>query len=406
MSAPPRPLLPSTPVRPADGDGGLPGVDVPDGVGPIRLNEPGSFAWNVFHQRHRLLVADLQATHAYDQAQRRELDTLVEESTTSVVAPLPADAHDQEAWSIWGREEYGAPWSGAPFLWAESYFHRRLLQAIGFYAPGPWFWIDPFEPRKTSELSATTIRAASDELEDLLLMATWGNRADLGFRITHDITTTEPGALIIDDRDAVLAASEQRDQRVAVVADNAGEELVADLALIDHLLTTGVAGHIDLHIKPVPYYVSDAVASDVWSALRALARGPATTALADRLTRALTSARLELVPHWFHTSPLSYHHLPDDLVTQLGSCSMVLFKGDLNYRRLVGDYDWPATARFADTVAYLPDNVVALRTLKSDVIVGLGHEAVHHLDRSGADWRTSGTHAVIQANLRPGTTGS
>ena len=46
-------------------------------------------------------------------------------------------------------------------------------------------------------------------------------------------------------------------------------------------------------------------------------------------------------------------------------------KGDLNYRRLVGDRLWPPTTPFADVTAYFPGPVAALRTLKSDVIVGL-----------------------------------
>jgi hypothetical protein len=74
----------------------------------------------------------------------------------------------------------------------------------------------------------------------------------------------------------------------------------------------------------------------------------------------------------------------------------VIFKGDLNYRRLVEDRDWPATTPFAETVAYFPTRVAALRILKSDVIVGMSSAAVSALEREGRPWRTSGTHALVQ----------
>jgi hypothetical protein len=39
---------------------------------------------------------------------------------------------------------------------------------------------------------------------------------------------------------------------------------------------------------------------------------------------------------------------------------------------------------------------VALRTLKSDVVVGLDAATTARLDATGTAWRTMGTHAVIQ----------
>ncbi|MER5309437.1 hypothetical protein ABT034_16800 [Streptomyces sp. NPDC002773] len=57
---------------------------------------------------------------------------------------------------------------------------------------------------------------------------------------------------------------------------------------------------------------------------------------------------------------------------------------------------WDAKAPFADLTAYFPGGVAALRTLKSDVMAGLDQESLDGLERSGAAWRTSGTHALIQ----------
>ncbi|MEU4345234.1 ARMT1-like domain-containing protein [Nocardia sp. NPDC023852] len=73
-------------------------------------------------------------------------------------------------------------------------------------------------------------------------------------------------------------------------------------------------------------------------------------------------------------------------------------KGDLNCRRLVGDNHWPPTTEFDELVAYFPSPVTALRTLKSDVIVGLTPAHVEQLDSTRPAWRTNGEYTVIQSS--------
>lgn len=90
--------------------------------------------------------------------------------------------------------------------------------------------------------------------------------------------------------------------------------------------------------------------------------------------------------------------MPDDLCQDFAGADVTVMKGDLNYRRLVGDQLWPATTPFEERTAYFPGPVAALRTLKSDVIVGLDERTETALDAEhGQGWRTSGTHALIQA---------
>ncbi|CAM5228649.1 Damage-control phosphatase ARMT1-like metal-binding domain-containing protein OS=Streptomyces griseomycini OX=66895 GN=FHS37_002772 PE=3 SV=1 [Streptomyces griseomycini] len=89
--------------------------------------------------------------------------------------------------------------------------------------------------------------------------------------------------------------------------------------------------------------------------------------------------------------------MPDDLRADFAAAAVTLVKGDLNYRRLVGDRYWPPTTPFADVTAHFPGPVAALRTLKSDVITGLtpGTEAAL-VAAEGQRWRTGGTHALVQ----------
>ncbi len=92
--------------------------------------------------------------------------------------------------------------------------------------------------------------------------------------------------------------------------------------------------------------------------------------------------------------------MPADLTDEFEHASLTILKGDLNYRRLVGDRDWPPTTPFTDVTAYFPGLLAALRTLKSDVITGLDPATVAELDATGQPWRTDGSHGLIQVQLR------
>jgi hypothetical protein len=58
--------------------------------------------------------------------------------------PLSPSAHDYRQWASWDDGYLGKPWRDAPFLWPESYFYRRLLEAVGFFSDGVWCGVDPF----------------------------------------------------------------------------------------------------------------------------------------------------------------------------------------------------------------------------------------------------------------------
>src|ERR1700738_3392692 len=98
---------------------------------PILISPEGSFTWDVFHRRHPVLIENLIAALPYGPDQIRDLRALLGESRDGVIAPLRDGAPDAELWRRWDRGHYGKPWSDAPFLWAESYFFRRILEATG-----------------------------------------------------------------------------------------------------------------------------------------------------------------------------------------------------------------------------------------------------------------------------------
>jgi Damage-control phosphatase ARMT1-like domain len=114
----------------------------------------------------------------------------------------------------------------------------------------------------------------------------------------------------------------------------------------------------------------------------------------------MAEGSVSLYTHEFYCAPWSYHRMPADLAAQFEHASLTILKGDLNYRRLVGDRDWPPSTPFTDVTAYFPGPLAALRTLKSDVITGLDQATVAELDTTGQPWRTDGSHGLIQVQLR------
>ena len=86
--------------------------------------------------------------------------------------------------------------------------------------------------------------------------------------------------------------------------------------------------------------------------------------------------------------------------------TIVIVKGDLNYRKLTGDREWPKTTPVKtalNSLAHSNIHILALRTCKADVCVGLPdgleEELVENWKKAGNEvgelWCSSGKWAVI-----------
>jgi uncharacterized protein with ATP-grasp and redox domains len=317
------------------------------------------------------------------------------------------------------------------------------LEATRYFQDGDFYARDPFAPVKRAELQPDRApRAVNATLEQLpretdrafltLLHASlWGNRTDLSHlalaRVAHSFED-ERANLLVDDSARVWefararhshdhlpirntsgesrpAAKLEEDSanasplpRVDFICDNAGTELCFDLALADFLLRALLAAEIVMHMKPQPMFVSDAMIPDVLASLDAFGKSdaPELRQLARRLASALNDGRLVLSAHPFWVTGLFFHDLPNDLRAPLARAALVVCKGDANYRRLIGDCHWEPTTRFEDAVAHFPAPVVALRTLKAELIVGLRAGEAERLRAEDAEWLVNGKRGVIQ----------
>jgi hypothetical protein len=207
--------------------------------------------------------------------------------------------------------------------------------------------------------------------------------------------------VISDDLDAVTAGAADAVrqgsplERVDILLDNAGYELVTDLALADFLLAAGGARQVRLHAKCQPVFVSDAMQKDIHETLDFLTHSghPAAREFGIRLRLALVRGSLEIRQHSFWTSPLPAWEMPADLQEEMNGCSLLIVKGDANYRRLLGDHHWPNDLPFDRAVDYFPFDVLALRTLKSEITTGVLPERVPAAD---PQWMINGRWGLVQ----------
>jgi hypothetical protein len=183
---------------------------------------------------------------------------------------------------------------------------------------------------------------------------------------------------------------------VDLVLDNAGLELLSDLALADALLDLDIT--VVLHAKPHPTFVSDATAADLAATVEwLLAReGAAARALGERLGAALRAGRLLVQAPWFWTSPLAGWELPPKLRAELAGSGLIISKGDANYRRWLGDRHWPHDTPLEQALSYTPAPLALLRTCKSQVAAGIALERIAATAVQDPAWLTSGRWGVIQ----------
>lgn len=387
---------------------------------PLLLtSDPGSFARNTLKTRVPRILRDTIAANDFPPDVLGRLESLYVELTGGRIRPLEEDAPDAAQWNAWSAPYVGRTWLDAPWYWAEAYFYRRILEATGYFQPGPLGGVDPFAPIKRKEWATEAAPAAvlavmetlSDDararFEQLLHASLWGNRTDLSYMIAaHLGATAAPGQeranLLVDDWATVWEHLAGRDKnKVAIITDNAGTELLMDALLADFLLASDLAAEVYLHLKPQPFYVSDAMIQDLADGTDALieARG-ALGRLGRRVDGAVVAEELLLKTHPFYCSPFFYPDMPADLRAALGEMNLVIVKGDANYRRLVEDRHWPPTTPFAAVTAHFPAPVVALRTFKSELIVGLSEGQAEREAAADPDWLVNGRRGVIQAALR------
>ncbi|CAK7203733.1 Hairy/enhancer-of-split with YRPW motif protein 2 [Sporothrix eucalyptigena] len=330
--------------------------------------------------------------------------------------------------------------------------YRELMQQI-----------DAHKADKSENKDAAAVAAAEETLfAEMCEICLWGNATDLSLltNLTYEDIQKLQGAearrkaeanILVNDlpaayklltkaRDVAAQKPGTPERRVDIVLDNAGFELYVDLILAGYFLRAGLATVVVLHPKNIPWFVSDVLPSDFAALLNALASpqrfyetpseeeelqgkpAPVPLTEAERADLAFlfgewsqlyANGQVVLRPNIFWTQPGSFWRLPKEapaLYEDLKASELVIFKGDLNYRKLTSDLDWDATTPFVEAIGPLGPgsgvNVLALRTCKADVVVGLPagkDEELRQSEGGGGDsgarkWAWNGKWAVVSCS--------
>lgn len=166
----------------------------------------------------------------------------------------------------------------------------------------------------------------------------------------------------------------QKFKRFDIICDNAGKELFSDVYLACYFLKNEIVEEVYFHLKPYPFFVSDATENDFGyflSEIQSEGNGSGAKLVIDYIC----TNRINVLSDYFWARPLCFDYDKENLkvLKELRKSDLIIVKGDLNYRRLVHDADWNYLDSFAkrtETV-FSKAPIIAPRVLKSDVLIGI-----------------------------------
>ena len=164
----------------------------------------------------------------------------------------------------------------------------------------------------------------------------------------------------------------------------------------------------------MPWFVSDVNPGDLTDLIDGFANGTTYKELDSQDKEELQQTgkhwqdfmrkgKMTFSAHPFWTTAHSYGRMAEvepKLYEQLGAADLVIYKGDLNYRKLTYDCMWPKTTSFEEAIGPLAKKQLegkglrslVLRTCKADVGVGLKPGVEETLP---GDWTRTGKYALI-----------
>lgn len=371
----------------------------------------------------------------------------------AVLEPIPRDGRpDIEAYDEEFKTLKNLRWQAAPWLYTECYMYRFIHTFFTLSTPF-WHSFDMFATSKRlslvgskkgtielvkrfgAMLQAIMEKQAVDEetqkaiFEEMIQISLWGNATDLSLLTSLSVEelNSRQGKAVRDSNkeNIVVNDTEQVWSRLSrlrslgsprdihIVLDNAGFELLTDLVLASYLIESGYAKKVVLHGKRMPWFVSDVNLED----LKYLIEGFANGTMYDDIDSAdkeelrgageywrglIQSGRMEFRAELFWTTQHPFGRLPivePALFEDLADADLVVYKGDLNYRKLTYDGTWPHSTPFSEALGPLAKKhdgqgvrTLVLRTAKADVCVGLKPGQ----DRSFEEgWTRYGKYAVV-----------
>ncbi|KAF9556449.1 DUF89 domain-containing protein [Agrocybe pediades] len=388
----------------------------------------------------------------YEMARDKPLEKIPEDGEASV------ELYNEELAEL--EQDNRNTWFTAPWLYAECYLYRLLRsffnQTEHWKEVDPFhrMKLETFKQSGKSisqiaitmhELQGTSEEIKSDPTKlkvlfnEMIQMCLWGNATDLSLltHLTqndiHNLQTVGKEAqlerqkfILKDDEESVWEHIQTlKDGQVDFVLDNSGFELFTDLVFADFLVTyTPYVSKVVFHPKLIPWFVSDVTPPDFKETFEVLSNPE----FFEKENSADLGPLREMVSRWksyvdngvfrlsvpistplggdlndpaqFWTTAKPYWNMKMEspvMFAQLAASDLVIFKGDLNFRKLTGDIRWPAWTPFKEAIGPLAGSfpLLSLRTNKADVVVGVEEEVAKRLDATDEKWKVDGRYALI-----------
>lgn len=374
----------------------------------------------------------------YGKEAKEELKTVIgdisklkyEIQTNKTMRDIISQAPDVKFYNDYLAKQANVTYFTTIWLHTECYMYRRLRETFELTEHLKSY--DPFRIQKQESFTASLepmtqlssyllstmnsdneTKNTKEEFIKLLKLNLWGNKCDLSFTngSVEDagdpfeiLTELEPN-IISDHSEEIWAAVADLDspsQIIDIVFDNAGYELFTDLCIADFIISNGLAQSMRLYVKTIPWFVSDVMTHDFNWTLDELKKSSNETlrTVGKRWAKYVKNKVWTIVEDDFFTYPVDYSYMAEvrpKLYEQLAEAKFIIFKGDLNYRKLFGEKNWdPTTPCDAALQGFTPSKLCTLRTVKCHVVCGLDKGVADEIDEREPDWMETGNYGVIQ----------
>ncbi|KAG4075606.1 hypothetical protein HA402_003431 [Bradysia odoriphaga] len=358
---------------------------------------------------------------------------IYELQTDKVMEKFDGDGTDRLQWNefLSSLHDDNNSYFKTTWLYAECYMYRKLKSFFEDTETLKDF--DYFRHQKTNalitsfgamshvvehvnEFQSKPSKSPSDLEESftrILKLDLWGNRCDLSISVGKEIKQSGNPFLQIDSLNPFVLVDRSKDiwnciingksgQTIDFILDNAGYELFTDLVLASFLLDNQLASTIRFHIKTIPWFISDVNAFDFHWTIKTMAEHDNVhlSSFGKKLDEYRIAGKIVLIENeHFWTGPYEFYRMKETdrkLHDNLSSSDLLIFKGDLNYRKLLGDFNWSFDSTFETVLrGFRPTNLCALRTVKADIVCEVDLNVANELSKKDPMWMETGQYGCI-----------
>lgn len=207
-----------------------------------------------------------------------------------------------------------------------------------------------------------------------------------------------------------------------ILVDNYGHEFLCDLILGIYLINFNISQKVTYHVNKLPIFVSDIIEKDfnkIITQLKALCENKTAEEkkefeVINKIEELYKEGRIIIKPNFFWNMPTTYsslfkkdapeYHKELQKIFTGGESQkeLLIIKGDLNYRRTVGDIIISPSEKINKYIKYISCPTLIIRSFKSNVVL-LGKDNKEDIfktnfdyDYGGIDWKTEGRAGIIQ----------